>query len=63
MNSRPPDWDMRFWFSIVFPLTDARPHVHGRHEAVVAQAAVLPGNVGALASVADVRRLLTLIDI
>lgn len=48
---------------IVFPLTDTCPHVHGRHEAVVAQAAVLPGNVGALASVTDVRRLLTLVNI
>lgn len=45
------------------PLTDARPHVHGGHEAVVAQAAVLPGDVGALASVAHVRRLLALVDI
>lgn len=44
-------------------LTDTRPHVDGGHEAVVAQAAVLPGDVGALASVADVGSFLTLVDV
>jgi len=43
--------------------TDAGPHVHGGHESVVAEAAIFPGDVGALASVADVRTLLTLVDI
>lgn len=44
-------------------LTDTRPHVDGGHEAVVAQAAVLPGDVGALASVADVGSFLALVDV
>ena len=44
-------------------LTDAGPHVHGGHEAVVAEAAVLSWDVGALASVTDVRSVLTLIDV
>ena len=39
------------------------PHVHGGHEAVVAEAAVLSRDVGALASVTDVRVLLTLVDV
>ena len=49
--------------SIVFPLTDTRPHVHRGHEAIVTQTPVFPGNVGALASVTDVWSLLTLINI
>lgn len=44
-------------------LTDAGPHVHGGHEAVEAKAAVLPRDVGALPTVADVRRVLALIDV
>lgn len=47
----------------VSSLTDARPHVHGRHEAVVTQTAVFSGDVGALTSIADLRCLLTLVDI
>lgn len=44
-------------------LTYTGPHVHGGHEAIVAQTAIFPRNVGALASITDVWRLLTLIDI
>lgn len=44
-------------------LTDAGPHVHGSHKTVIAQAAVFPWNVCTLASVADVWRLLTLINV
>lgn len=44
-------------------LTDAGPHVHGGHEAVVAEAAVLSRDVGALASVTDVRRVLALVNV
>lgn len=47
----------------VSSLTDTRPHVHGRHEAVVTQTAVFSGDVGALTSIADLRCLLTLVDI
>lgn len=44
-------------------LTDTGPHVHGRHEPIEAEAAVLPGDVGALAPVTDVRVILALIDV
>lgn len=44
-------------------LTQAGLHVVGGHEAVEAQALVHPRGVGALAPVADVRALQTLIDV
>lgn len=52
-----------FWVFFVCLLTDAGPHVHGGHEAVIAEAAELAGHVGALASVTHVRGLLTLVDV
>lgn len=44
-------------------LTNAGLHVQGCHEPVEAEAPVLPGDVGALPPVTDVRIILTLINI
>lgn len=43
--------------------TDTGPHIHGGHEPIKTQAAIVSRDVAALASVADVWSLLTLIDI
>ncbi len=44
-------------------LTDAGAHVHGGHEAVIAETAIFSGDVRTLATVADVRRVFTLVDV
>ena len=46
-----------------FSLTNTGPHVHGSHEAIITEAAVLSGDVGALASITDVWALLALINV
>lgn len=42
---------------------DTRFHVHRSHEAIITEAAVLPRNVGTLATITDVRIVFTLINI
>ena len=44
-------------------LTNAGPHIHGGHESVVAETAVLSGDVGTLTPVTDIRAVLALIDV